>query len=566
MDPNLFVDNTASTFLCSFCSLIVKDPVEHIDCEDVFCKSCLADLPHQVCPSCRGRLQNKTKPMNKMVREMIYYKLQRRCGNEGCQEVFPWPQQAQHEGVCEFGETPCTVPACKFVCRKKEMDEHCKECYKEHSVLFETKIRELELKVAELENKLHSQQPSQGLPTHDDYPLETDSGYIDPITTERLGANTSLISAVPSKAADVEVMSRSVSVGNSRGESSSSVVSGSTSIVTQSVQQLTSQPLLFKLTSANEDLSKFSSIWNRMRTGQLLPERGAAVIIFNILITGHNLICGCNDGYINIWDLTTHICVRQVKAHDGDVRFMMASPDNSKLYTNGNNDKNIKIWDTSTFTNIGSVKLDISAISCFTLANNGNFLWYGHSTQSVIRVCSIVNNFVRSKLTEHTASVNCLVSSERNQCVYSGSKDYTIKIWHHSSKDLITTLSSHKAVVVQLALSGDHRKLFSGSSDKEVKMWDLDTFTLVHTLSVSSVPNGIWWTSSGAVFIVMENNQFVKWNLSTNTVTGGSFLNQYINNYKCIYVCASLLCASNSLLYFSCYNDSAVWLCQMDDN
>ena len=58
-EMNTHSEHVPEHFMCGICSHLVNDPVEHIDCHKLFCRSCLNDLPHPVCPNCRNRLQNK---------------------------------------------------------------------------------------------------------------------------------------------------------------------------------------------------------------------------------------------------------------------------------------------------------------------------------------------------------------------------------------------------------------------------------------------------------------------------------------------------------------------------
>jgi hypothetical protein len=99
MDRELFVDEVPDHFLCAICQDVVKDPIEHMDCDKVFCGPCLERC--RDCPICRQPLENKTRGMHRFAKE-AYEKLAIRCINAGCGETFPWPKKAQHEDVCAF--------------------------------------------------------------------------------------------------------------------------------------------------------------------------------------------------------------------------------------------------------------------------------------------------------------------------------------------------------------------------------------------------------------------------------------------------------------------------------
>ncbi len=120
MDISRFVGEVPDHFICDICLAVVKNPTEHTDCDRIFCRSCLDNLPQHICPNCRGSLLHKTKDMNRFVRE-AYEQLKIRCPNEGCKEIFPWPQEEQHRLVCEY---PSICPLCSTHVRTKTLEDH----------------------------------------------------------------------------------------------------------------------------------------------------------------------------------------------------------------------------------------------------------------------------------------------------------------------------------------------------------------------------------------------------------------------------------------------------------
>lgn len=57
--------------------------------------------------------------------------------------------------------------------------------------------------------------------------------------------------------------------------------------------------------------------------------------------------------------------------------------------------------------------------------------------------------------------------------LFSGSYDYTIKVWSTSSLQRVKTLQGHTDAVRALAVANG--KLFSGSYDGTVRVWDVAT-------------------------------------------------------------------------------------------
>ena len=104
MDPSLFIDEVPSHFLCCVCFNVVEDPVEHTDCDNIFCSGCSSKLlSHQSsCPLCRGSLkQSKMRPLNRILKGQ-YYSLKMMClyAANGCGSKFTIAEKACHEAIC----------------------------------------------------------------------------------------------------------------------------------------------------------------------------------------------------------------------------------------------------------------------------------------------------------------------------------------------------------------------------------------------------------------------------------------------------------------------------------
>lgn len=74
---------------------------------------------------------------------------------------------------------------------------------------------------------------------------------------------------------------------------------------------------------------------------------------------------------------------------------------------------------------------------------------------------------------EHHASVHTALFSTDGRYIFSGGKDYLIKVWDVASSKMIRQLQGHTGVVEDLSVSRNGRWLASASSDGNVGVWDL---------------------------------------------------------------------------------------------
>ena len=69
----------------------------------------------------------------------------------------------------------------------------------------------------------------------------------------------------------------------------------------------------------------------------------------------------------------------------------------------------------------------------------------------------------------------------KDDAIYSGSSDFTIRMWSGETGTHLRTLAEHMAPVLSLAVGPDG-KVYSGSTNKTVRAWSQDVRALMQTL------------------------------------------------------------------------------------
>ncbi|HIK27403.1 MAG: WD40 repeat domain-containing serine/threonine-protein kinase [Oscillatoriaceae bacterium SKW80] len=98
----------------------------------------------------------------------------------------------------------------------------------------------------------------------------------------------------------------------------------------------------------------------------------------------------------------------------------------------------------------------------------------------------------------HSNIIYSVAISPDGQTIVSGSRDYTIKVWHLVSGKCIHTFKGHLGWVHSVALAPDSQVIVSGSDDNTIKIWSLNSGQLLRTLkghsdwvkSVALAPDG----------------------------------------------------------------------------
>ena len=151
-------------------------------------------------------------------------------------------------------------------------------------------------------------------------------------------------------------------------------------------------------------------------------------MVLSVAISVDNqVVGGCWDGSIKIWDLKNGKLIRNILGNTHGVRSVAISSDNKKIVS-GNEDHTIKIWEFE------SGKL------LKTLVGHGECVW------------------------------SVAISSD-NQMVVSGSQDKTIKLWDYKSGKTLTTFKDSDPVK-GIGIFKDNIKFASCSEKGLIKIWE----------------------------------------------------------------------------------------------
>ncbi|XP_024995356.1 protein JINGUBANG-like [Cynara cardunculus var. scolymus] len=136
-------------------------------------------------------------------------------------------------------------------------------------------------------------------------------------------------------------------------------------------------------------------------------------------------------------------------------------------------DKYLKIWRTSDFRCVESIKAHDDAINAVVAAADGTI--YTASADRRIKVWAkpLRKYELVATLDKHKSAVNALAVNDNGSLLFSGSCDRSIFVWgkeHGSNRTLLTaTLRGHSKAILCLINVSD--LLFSGSADQTVRIW-----------------------------------------------------------------------------------------------
>lgn len=128
-EPKIFVQPVNKDFICSICSLFIRQPKECTVCGTLYCTNCLVQWEEKnknnlyECPMrCKKQSNGESimKPIGKVIKNIIN-NLEVKCPNEDCGKTMSFEEYEKHESICD-------LPKCQ--------NEKCRRG-REHLILFQ---------------------------------------------------------------------------------------------------------------------------------------------------------------------------------------------------------------------------------------------------------------------------------------------------------------------------------------------------------------------------------------------------------------------------------------------
>ena len=168
-----------------------------------------------------------------------------------------------------------------------------------------------------------------------------------------------------------------------------------------------------------------------------------------------------------IWEDPNRLSHLTLKGHTDTINALTFTP-NGKMLASGSDDGTIRLWDSSTGTQLLSLSSEKTNSLAFsmdgkTLASISNF--------SQIQLWNISTGKQLTSLKEQNDSVTVLAFSTDSNILASGSRDGVIQLWDISTGNKLTDLKGHVDWVSALLFSPDGKALVSGSSEGAIFLW-----------------------------------------------------------------------------------------------
>ncbi|MET9342151.1 protein kinase [Nonomuraea sp. NPDC003804] len=248
------------------------------------------------------------------------------------------------------------------------------------------------------------------------------------------------------------------------------------------------------------------------------PYRMGPYILTSLTPDGRLLLTGGRDGMAKLWDLRSGECLREIRAHSGELCSVALTSDGRFAASTGK-DETLRLWDLGTgrcvrafpleppprfgyATNPVALNADASTVlvsnadgpiqvldvhggkirrtlaglaggvrSIELTADEGFLLSTGKTTGEV-RLWDLSSGRHRTIRAADTPTVSASRLDPEGRFAVIGAKDATISLWDLRTGRCLRTMKAPSEVET-LSLSADARFVLSGSMDKTVRLWDV---------------------------------------------------------------------------------------------
>ena len=171
-----------------------------------------------------------------------------------------------------------------------------------------------------------------------------------------------------------------------------------------------------------------------------------------------------------IWNLNTYTLEREIQSEENWVR-SIAGTFCENYIISGTNDSCVRYWNMQSLYNESFESFtahDGPVTNICTNASGSLIITSGQDrTVKIWQACRELKK--RSQLIEHTDYISCLIVSEDDKFLYSGSADRTICKWDISKSKLVYKLIGHTQSVTAIGIF--NKKIISISEDRDMIIW-----------------------------------------------------------------------------------------------
>jgi WD40 repeat protein len=241
--------------------------------------------------------------------------------------------------------------------------------------------------------------------------------------------------------------------------------------------------------------SRSVAIWDAASGAQIAswPVEGGRATALAFCRRGEQLVCGCEDGSVRVWDVGDNRTMTPAIRHQSRILGLAVSAEGAVLAISSRDAASL--WNMGGDNSVRQVPVPLSeAVQSLALSSDGELLVTG-LVSGLVRLWRTpeIKRFIR--LRGHDGPLSGIRFSTDGSRVATASDDGTVRLWFSTTGHQERCFSGHESGVTSVAFSANSRLIASGSRDHTVRVWDSRTGQQLaclngHQRSVSCVASG----------------------------------------------------------------------------
>ncbi len=251
---------------------------------------------------------------------------------------------------------------------------------------------------------------------------------------------------------------------------------------------------------------------------------------------GKLIASGSSDKTIRLWDPHTKKNIAILTGHQTNVLDISFLGDSKTLASIGNNDIDIRLWNTETGKLISTIESKSKHPYSLDVSPDGETIAVGNSDGTITLLSTKAkkstdtlfgHGLAPSDITE-PGSILSLAFSPNGKTLASGSRDTTIRLWNTKTTHHKVTLTGHSGRVTTIAFSLDGKTIASGatythwSSDSTIRVWDAITGEHLRTIETHALIHRLAFSPDNETLASINRSSTIRiWNTKTGELKGG---------------------------------------------
>jgi len=241
---------------------------------------------------------------------------------------------------------------------------------------------------------------------------------------------------------------------------------------------------------------------------------------------GKYLVCGGDDGYVEVWNLDNYKLLHRMKSNSDDILAVAISSDNKKV-ASGGEEKVIDIWNLNSgeqiarleghqkeITNISFIDYNRKIVS--TAKDNQVKIWDIVKKRATYSYLAPSNEYGDIKTAKSYDDYTILGLTEVESAEGNSRRRNGPPIWKYTIKfkdnqgNTLKEFNQHREPITDISVANNRAYMATSSEDKTVRLWDLEKKKHITNIVLKDRAKSVSINKSGHLLVAVEGDNRIK--------------------------------------------------------